>query len=128
MFDKYIVVADSLRNVTDESGDVTGYSVQVRIPYYRGLGLSMVQVDLVVDGEAVPPRGVTVAVHGNEYKADELGDVLDDRWGFTEPATLTVAQPGGLTEGEHSVSATVHLRISYTGGSVTSDTKTLAVA
>ena len=127
MFDKYAIVADSLRNVTSGSG-VTGYSVDTRITYYRGLGLSMVDVALEVDGNAVPAGDITFTVHGNSYPADEMGEVLDDRWGFTEPATLTVRKPGGLAPGEHTVHFTEWLRVSYIPApSETHDTKVLVV-
>jgi hypothetical protein len=128
MFDKYAIVADSLRNVTS-GGEITGYSVDTRITYYRGLGLSMVDVALEVDGKAVPASDITFTVHGNSYPADGMGEVLDDRWGFTEPATLTVRQPGGLASGEHTVHFTEWLRVSYAPApSETRDTKVLVIA
>lgn len=127
MFDKYAIVADSLQNVTS-GGEVTGYSVDTRITYYRGLGLSMVDVALEVDGKAVPISDITFTVHGHSYPAGKMGEVLDDRWGFTEPATLTVRQPGGLAPGEHTVHFTEWLRVSYLPApSETHDTKVLMV-
>ncbi|BDZ44126.1 C-glycoside deglycosidase beta subunit domain-containing protein [Naasia aerilata] len=111
MFDRYIIVDGSLRNVGD--GNPTGYAIDTRIGYYRGLGLSMVDFDLEVDGEAVPKESITFQVHGHDYPADSLGDVLDDRWGFNEAATLIVDHPGGLPAGEHEVHYRQWLRISY---------------
>jgi hypothetical protein len=53
MFDKYIVCEEGFRARDDGR---PGGVVEVRMPYYRGLGLSMVEaVDLVVDGTPVPP-------------------------------------------------------------------------
>lgn len=128
MFDKYVVVEGSLRNESS-GGSITGYSVDVRIAYYRGLGLSMVDVALEVDGEPVKVSDITFSVHGNSYPADGMGEILDDRWGFTEAATLTVAKPGGLTPGEHTVHFTEWLRVSYAPApSETHDTKVLTVA
>ena len=52
MFDKYIVVEDTLKRVPG------GLQFGVRLPYYRGLGLSMVEtMDVTVDGERVPEEG-----------------------------------------------------------------------
>lgn len=128
MFDNYAIVAGSLRNVNSGS-EVTGYSVDIRIAYYRGLGLSMVDVALEVDGKAVPTSDITFTVHGNSYPADQMGDVFDDRWGFTESATLTVRKPGGLVPGEHTVHFTEWLRVSYAPApSETHDTKVLVIA
>jgi hypothetical protein len=123
MFDRYVIVDGSLKNVEG------GYELQGRIPYYRGLGLSMVDVDLTVDGALVAPEAVTFTVHGNSYRSDQLGEIYDDRWGFTEPATLTVAAPGGLDAGPHEVELRVRLRVSYNPhGSGATDQKTLTVS
>lgn len=127
MFDKYILCEDSLHA---DGADPRSCSVEVRMPYYRGLGLSMVEgVDLVVDGAAVPASATTFTVHGRTYPMTELPTVLDDRWEMGEPARIgfTVDEP--LAPGEHQVTASVRLRISYMpvpGGG--RDTKTLALA
>jgi hypothetical protein len=127
VFDKYIVCEDSLQT-TDETR--TRASVEVRMPYYRGLGLSMVEgVDLVVDGYLVPVGATTFTVHGNTYPMTELGSVLDDRWEMGEPARLDFEVDAPLAPGDHVVTAAVRLRISYMpvpGGG--RDTKTLALA
>jgi len=89
-----------------------GYALDLRIPYYRGLGLSMVDLNLEVDGARVPPESVRFAVHGNEYALPQLGDAVDDRWGFSEAATVTVlGEP--LAAGAHEVAVVITLRVSY---------------
>ena len=127
MFDKYIVCEDSLRT-TDESR--TRATVDVRMPYYRGLGLSMVEgVDLVVDGRPVAPAAVSFTVHGNTYPMTDLSSVLDDRWEMGERATIGFEVGEPLAAGDHVVSAAVRLRISYMpvpGGG--RDSKTLVLA
>ena len=126
MFDKYIIVPEGFRNTTSDSA-VDGYELGIRLPYYRGLGLSMVEsIDLTVDGTSVPTDSLTLTVHGNSYAVTELSTVFDDRWEMGEIATLRVAQPGGLPAGTHEVSVAQRLRISYMpvpGGG--RDTKTL---
>jgi hypothetical protein len=127
VFDKYIVCDDSLRT-TDETR--TSAVVEVRMPYYRGLGLSMVEgVDLVVDGTPVPAAAATLTVHGRTYPMTGLPSVLDDRWEMGERAEVGFALPEPLAPGPHEVTAVVRLRISYMpvpGGG--RDTKTLTVA
>ena len=127
MFDKYIVCEGSLQT-TDANR--THAAVDVRMPYYRGLGLSMVEgVDLVVDGRAVPAEGTSFSVHGNTYPMTGLSSVLDDRWEMGEPARIDFSVDEPLEPGPHVVTATVRLRISYMpvpGGG--RDTKTLALA
>jgi hypothetical protein len=111
VFDRYILCEENFRARDDgRSGGV----VEVRMPYYRGLGLSMVEaVDLVVDGTPVPPERTTFTVHGNTYTFDRLPGVLDDRWEMGERAELAFETDEPLTPGEHDVAVSVRLRISY---------------
>lgn len=129
MFDRYLIEEGSLRNV-EADGEVVGWSVGARIGYYRGLGLSMVDVDLHVDGAPVPRERVRLQLHGKDYRLVELGEVLDDRWGFGESVTLFVEQPGGLrSDSEHEIQLVQSLRISYLAvPSVNRDAKVLRVA
>ena len=122
MFEKYVLVDGSLRRAGN------GFSVDLRIPYYRGLGLSMVNVpELKVDGEPVDLSQARFSVHGNTYALTDLPDVVDDRWGFREPATLIVPDRP-VPPGEHELSVVVSLRISYLPvPSATRATKTLAL-
>ncbi|HEX2551819.1 MAG TPA: DUF6379 domain-containing protein, partial [Nocardioidaceae bacterium] len=72
MFDRYIVCEEGFRALDDGR---TGGVVAVRMPYYRGLGLSMVEaVDLVLDGTPVPADRTTFSVHGHTYTFDQLPD------------------------------------------------------
>lgn len=129
MFDKYLIWSDSLRNV-DEDSEVTGFEFDVRITYYRGLRLSMVEdFQVLVDGYEFPRESITFTVHGNSYSMDELETETEDRWEFHEPATLTIKKPGGLSPGTHTVEVVETLRVSYMPvPSVTKDTKQLPVA
>ena len=117
MFDKYIIVTQGFRYTTTDGGTpdtVSGYELGIRLPYYRGLGLSMVEsIDLIVDGTPVPAESLTLTVHGNSYAVTDLATVFDDRWEMGEIATLRVAQPGGLAPGSHDISVAQRLRISY---------------
>jgi len=126
VFDKYIVCEDSLRTVDDAR---TRGSVEVRMPYYRGLGLSMVEgVDLAIDGDPVPVDATSFTVHGNTYPMTQLPTVLDDRWEMGEPARIDFDLGRRLEPGDHVVTAAVRLRISYMpvpGGG--RDTKTLTL-
>ncbi|MFY9927993.1 MAG: DUF6379 domain-containing protein [Streptosporangiaceae bacterium] len=111
MFDKYIVCEEGFRRLDDGR---TGGRIEVRMPYYRGLGLSMVEaVSLVLDGEPVPPERTTFTVHGHTYAVAELPGVFDDRWEMGERAELAFETGELLTPGEHDVVVSVRLRISY---------------
>ena len=111
MFDQYIVCEGGFR-ARDDGGP--GGVVEVRMPYYRGLALSMVEaVDLVLDGRPVPADRTTFTVHGNTYTFDQLPSVTDDRWEMGERAELAFETDAPLAAGEHDVAVSVRLRISY---------------
>lgn len=111
MYDRYIVCEDGFRTRTD---GIPGGIVQVRMPYYRGLGLSMVEaVDLTLDGVPVPVGDTRFTVHGNSYSFAELPQAVDDRWEMGERAELTFRTAAPLAPGEHDVAVSVRLRISY---------------
>ncbi|MFZ3566244.1 C-glycoside deglycosidase beta subunit domain-containing protein [Streptomyces sp. BH097] len=111
MFDQYIVCEDGFRARGDGR---PGGRVEVRMPYYRGLFLSMVEaVDLVLDGAPVPAERTTLTVHGNTYTFAQLPHVTDDRWEMGERAVLAFETGEPLAPGEHEIAVSVRLRISY---------------
>jgi hypothetical protein len=88
--------------------------VKIRINYYRGCYLSMVDtVRLVVDGEEFPGDRMTFSVGNRTYTFEELGRETKARWFFGDPATLTVRKPGGLAPGIHTVQLGLFIRNSY---------------
>jgi hypothetical protein len=113
MYDQHIIFPGSVRN--ERSGDtLTGWSLGMRLPYYRGQILSAVEdIALTVDGHKVPREQLRFTVRGNTYTLDELETEYVQRWEFGEVAQVSVQQPGGLAAGPHSLSASVQLRISY---------------
>lgn len=126
MFDRYIVCEDSLRRRPDGK---PGGVVQVRMPYYRGLGLSMVEaVDLTLDGTRIPADRTSFTVHGNTYTFAALPSTFDDRWEMGERADLAFETDRPIDPGDHEVAVAVRLRVSYmpvpSGGR---DSKTLTL-
>ncbi len=124
MMDNKMIVEGSL-----ESND-KGFAFYGRLPYYRGLGLSMIEdIVVVADGEKVPRENVRFHVHGNTYKLDEMETVYNDRWNFGEKAKIIVLLEGGLAPGEHTIEFAVRMRVSYLPFvPTTKDTKRLALA
>ncbi len=113
MMDNKMICVDGFENVV-EGGKTTGFVFLGRLPYYRGLGLSMIEdITVTVDGEAVARGDVRFTVHGNTYTLDEMETVYDDRWNFGEKATIGVARAGGLTPGRHRIEFAVRMRVSY---------------
>ena len=113
MFEQYLVCEDGFRNVVKD-GNIVGYEVKLRIPYYRGLALSMINsIDLDVDDVSVTHDDMVFSVETGSFPYSELSTVINNRWEMGEKASLFVKKIGGLTEGVHKVHAVVNLRISY---------------
>lgn len=129
MMDNKMIVEGSLANYV-EGGVVKGFQFLGRLPYYRGLGLSMVEdIAVEIDGAAVPREDVRFHVRGKTYTLDEMETVYDDRWNFGEKAAIIVLKDGGLAAGEHQVGMAVRYRVSYLPFVPTTRfTKTLALA
>lgn len=114
MFDEMIIREGSVRNVVDADGAVTGFSFATHIPYYRGLGLSMIEVpEVAVDGVAVSEENLRFTYNGVTRTFAELADVSDVRWELRTFATITVLRDGGLAAGEHEIFVNLRLRVSY---------------
>ncbi|MFD1715445.1 DUF6379 domain-containing protein [Amnibacterium flavum] len=113
MFDRYIIVENSLRNVED-GADIVGFAFEARCGYYRRLILSMVEeLAVSVDGEAIPREDVALTVDGTSYSLEDMRTEYTVAWEFGDPATITVRRPGGLTAGPHELGLAEQLRISY---------------
>lgn len=107
MMDNKMIVEDSLQAVDG------GFSFLGRLPYYRGLGLSMIEdIAVSVDGVPVPRENIRFHVRGKTYTLDEMETVYDDRWNFGEKATI-IALNGGLPSGTHAITFAVRMRVSY---------------
>jgi hypothetical protein len=123
MMDNKMIVEGSLAHVEG------GFSFLGRLPYYRGLGLSMIE-DIIVSvaGQAVPREAIRFAVRGKTYTLDEMETVYDNRWNFGEKAQI-IALNGTLPAGTHAITFAVRMRVSYLPFvPTTKDTKQLALA
>ncbi len=113
MYDKYMIVPEEFKNVIRD-GNVIGFQLGMRLPYYRGVVLSLIgNTDLVVDDEAISPEDMTVTLRGNTYKLTEFENESAAKWEFGEIGILMVNKPGGLQPGEHKVELAQHMKISY---------------
>ena len=72
MFDQHIICREGFDNVTRD-GEIIGVRFLARLPYYRGLGLSMVEdIAVTLNGEAIPRQAIRLALRGREWTLDEL--------------------------------------------------------
>ena len=113
MFDRYMILARGFKNVR-QGGNVTGFQLDVRITYYRGIPLSCVEgFDVAVDGESFTMEKIRYSIGGRTYTPVEAENATTVRWPFGDALTLIVDKPGGLKPGIHEVQVTQKLRISY---------------
>jgi len=113
VFEQYLVCEEGFRNVED-NGEIIGFELKIRIPYYRGIALSLINhIELEVNGTAFLQDDMVFTVNSGSFPYKELATVINNRWEFGEKATLFVRKQGGLNPGEHQVRVFVSLRISY---------------
>jgi hypothetical protein len=129
MFDKYMICEDGLANVV-EDGKTVGFCLSARLPYYRGLGLSMIEdIGVTVDGVAVPRADIRFSARGRAWTLDEMETEYHERWNFGETCQVIVVRDGGLPAGKHRIGLSERLRISYLPFvPTTSDSKDLEIA
>ena len=129
MYDQFMIVGEAFKNVI-EDGKVVGFQLGVRLPYYRGIVLSLIgDTDLVVDGERMPREDMTVTVGDKTYPLAQLENEPEAKWEFGDVGILTIRKPGGLSAGSHTLQLHQHLKISYVPvGFSGTDTKTLTLA
>ena len=114
MFEKYMIVDDNLKNVVNKNGKAQGFQIGARLPYYRGVSLSMVEeIEVTLNGKILPQDKIDITVHGNTYNLEQRENETDDRWEMGEVATLTVQKKGGLPTGEHTLGLKINIRIGY---------------
>lgn len=97
-----------------EAGKKSGYQFDVRLAYYRGHYLSVIdQLEVEVDGEAVPKEDIRFCVNNKKFTVDQLKDAYYEFWSIKKPATIMVRKPGGLCAGKHNVKLTLIFRNPY---------------
>jgi len=113
MFEKYMIVENDAANIV-ENGKITGFKFGARLPYYRGIALSLVEdIAVKVDGEEVSKETIKFSAHGNTYTLKEMETAVDDRWNMGEVAHIIVEKKDGLSKGEHKIYLMLNMRIAY---------------
>ncbi|HWI32402.1 MAG TPA: DUF6379 domain-containing protein [Microbacterium sp.] len=114
MFDRYMIVEDSLQDAVDDGGTIIGFRFLARCAYYRRLIVSMVEdLEITVDDVPIARDAIRLNVAGTGRKTlDDLAGTYDVAWEFGEPAEVVVVGTV-LDEGEHELRLTERLRISY---------------
>lgn len=81
-----------------------GYKIRVRLTSYRSLPLSCIEnIELSVDGKAIPSEAITFILNGYSHKLDELSQLSQVWWFILDYADLFVESEQPLSAGEHLV-------------------------
>lgn len=128
MYDKYVIVGEEFRNVVRD-GKVIGFQVGERLPYYRGVVLSLLgETRLTVDGELIPVGKITLTVGGKTIPLAQTEDEPVIKWEFGDVGILTVEKPGGLKPGEHRLELYQRVKTPYIpNGVAATDIKVLSI-
>lgn len=120
MFDRYLICNYGLRNVISETGMIEGFELKIRIPYYRGVPLSVIDEIKVgigggVDGgmQVFTNDSIRFSVASGSFMMSEMSTVATKRWNFDEDATLKVYKPGGLLYYDQQVEVWITIRAPY---------------
>jgi sugar phosphate isomerase/epimerase len=91
--------------------------VGVRLPWYRALPLSVVEVNnLRIDGQPVPPERVQFALNGKKHSLSKLPELVGESWFVLDAAVLHVDAPGLRADADHEVTMTLNLYPPYIPG------------
>ena len=116
MYERYMVLREDIQSVI-ENGVGVGFNIKLKIPYYRGVCLSLIDDITIKFNDRIFTRDqLTFTVGGNTYTFEEMETMTTLRWEFGEKATVFVPLKGGFPLGFHRVEVTVAIRISYMGG------------
>jgi hypothetical protein len=105
--------------LSERGFQVTGRGVRipVRLPWYRSLPLSVIEVyGLKVDGSVVTPDAVQIEINGKQISAASLGDLTDEWWYVLDDAVLDVTVPNLAPGPVHQVELTLNLYPPYIPG------------
>ena len=98
-----VVVDDSLKNCC-VNGVKTGFQFEIRLAYYRGHFLSVIDEFAVkVDGAEIDSERIKFCINGKEFSPVEFDKCYTEFWRVTDPAVIRVFQPGGLAAGAHDI-------------------------
>jgi hypothetical protein len=128
MYDQYVIVGEEFKNVTKD-GKIVGFQIGERLPYYRGVVLSLLgETKLTVDGEWIPPEKIMLTVSGKTLPLMEAENEPVVKWEFGDVGILTIDKPGGLMSGQHTLTLYQRVKTPYIpNGVAATDVKVLTI-
>ena len=108
-----VVVDNSLKNYYVD-GQKMGYTFDIRLSYYRGHFLSVIdEFGIRVDGRDISNDVIKFCINGKEFSPNEFDKCYSEFWRVLDPATIRVFCPVGLEEGRHDIDVTLFFRSPY---------------
>ena len=128
MYDQYMIVGEEFKNVTRD-GKIVGFQIGERLPYYRGVVLSLLgETKLTVDDEWIPPEKIMLTVSGKTLPLTEADNEPVVKWEFGDVGILTIDKPGGLMSGQHTLTLYQRVKTPYIpNGVAATDKKVLTI-
>ena len=108
-----------------------GFQVEVRLPWYRSLPLSVVEVgEVSVDGATVDLTKVQFELEGHRYPLSDMPELTQKVWYVLDSAFLNVAGVKLSPGTQHEIGVILHLYPPYIRGlkRVSRESKTLRVS
>ena len=94
-----------------------GFSVGVRLPWYRTVPLSTVElVSLKVDERTIPAGSIRFAINGGEWRLQQLPELVDQQWFVIDTAELRVVDDRLDRGSEHDVEVVLAVYPPYIKG------------
>lgn len=116
MYEKYLIDPVSIKNVLVD-GTPMGFEFETKIPYYRGVALSLIDnIEVKFNDETFTGSDISFTLDGHTYTLKEMETVATLRWEFGQKAKVFVRMDGGIGMGVHDIAVTIWIRISYGGG------------
>lgn len=116
MFERYLICEEGFRNFRNDQGAVEGFELKIRIPYYRGVPLSLVDyLKVAVNGVEYTSDKMRFSVSQGSFMVSEMETVYSKRWNFGEKAVLRIYKPGGVVHFDQDVELWIRIRPPYVG-------------
>lgn len=94
---------------------ITGFQLRVRISYYRGIFLSILDgYEIEVDGEKFENDKISFSLDNKHFiPCEELDEHTEERWEYGDKAYLHIQKAGGLSRGLHHVKVKQKIAVPY---------------
>ena len=94
-----------------------GLDLALRLPWYRGLPLSTVEIKLVrINGETIDTSRMTLGINDQDFRLDQLAEATRETWFVLDSAALHIEWPGATRGREYDVEVILILYPPYIPG------------